>query len=191
MTNEDLEERGIDQNKSIEIEKLARTFLAEQGEIDRMSRINDVCESEAQYNACFAERYLRCESHRIVLAYKVHYRLNNIARVVAKQATGYDFVIRAKNLLWALLIQAIFNQDNVEELAATYGKTLVMETDYSEVLKNLATTKVRLILKSAVADDPYKQNLKEEKYSFLRTKAMYQRCMSIANDRYGWKRRSI
>ena len=36
-------EQGFDpdQNRAIEIKRLAKTFLAAQGEVDRMSRLND------------------------------------------------------------------------------------------------------------------------------------------------------
>jgi hypothetical protein len=33
--------------------------------------------------------------------------------------------------------------------------------------------------------------IEQEKYSFVRTKATFQRCMDTANDKYGWTRRAL
>ena len=145
-----------------------------------------------QYRACFAEKYLKSDTRRLLLAYKVHLRLNRFAQeVIEKGGPSYAYAARAKNLLWALLIQGVLNHPKLPMLLDTYGTALTMEADLNEVIKGIASTKVRLILKDAVADVKYQQLLKEEKYSFLRTKATYTKCMDVAYEKYGWKKQSL
>lgn len=192
LSDDDLADLGIDQYKAIQIRRLAQTFLAAQGEIDRMSRLNDVFEAEVQYSACFHPKYLKSDPRRILLAYKVHMRLKRYAQeIVEKGGSNYAFADRAKNLIWALLIQGVLNNAKLTHWLDAYGETLTMEADFSEVLKAIASSKIRFILKDATADEKYQQLLDDEKYSFLRTKAMYLRCMEIASDRYGWERLSL
>ena len=74
-----------------------------------MSRLNDMFETESQYRACFAEKYLKSDARRILLAYKIQFRLNKVAREIDEAAKGYWYVPRAKNLLWALLVQGVLN----------------------------------------------------------------------------------
>ncbi|WP_437603071.1 hypothetical protein WMF28_15745 [Sorangium sp. So ce590] len=38
---------------------------------------------------------------------------------------------------------------------------------------------------------PASQTIADEKYSFLRTKATFQRCMEAADDKYGWKKQPL
>ncbi len=192
LTDEDLHEQGIAQFKAVQIRKFAQTLLAAQGEIDRMSRLNEVFESETQYRACFAGKYLNSDTRRLLLAYKVHLRLNRFAQeIIAKGGASYGYVERAKNLLWALLLQGVLNHPKLPELLETYGTALTMEADLSELIKGIASAKVRLILKEAVADLKHQELLKEEKYSFLRNKAMYAKCMDVAYEKYGWKKQPL
>jgi hypothetical protein len=193
LTDSDLEEMEIeDLSKAIKIKRLAQTFLAAQGEIDRMSRLPDVFESEKIYPQTFRETYLRSDSRRIVLAYKVHFHLGRfVQEIVEKGAQKYDYLHRARNLVWALLVQAIFNDNHLAQWLEDYGTSLVMQANYSDILKMLASTKVRFILKEGLSDDRSKQMITEEKYSILRTKATYDRCMNAAFDKYGWTKRPL
>ena len=98
---------------------------------------------------------------------------------------------RARNLVWALLIQAVLNDDRLAQWLDDYGRTLVMEANYSDILKTLASTRVRFIIKDALSDERSKRMLGEEKYTILRTKATFQRCMEAAYSRYAWTKRSV
>ncbi|WP_437650427.1 AIPR family protein [Sorangium sp. So ce362] len=192
LTDEDLHVMGVDQYKAIKIRPLAQTFLAAQGEIDRMSRLRDVFEQEQMYRAAFKESYLRTDARRILLAYKIHFRLSRIIReIVEKGAAKYAYVGRARNLVWALLIQAMLNDSKIDRLIENYGTRLVAEADFLEHLKTLASTRVRLILSEAFKEQRYQELIAEEKYSFLRTKATFQRCMEAADDKYGWKKQPL
>jgi hypothetical protein len=183
---------GVTQNKAIQIKPLAQTFLAAQGEIDRMSRLSDVFEQEQTYRATFKDSYVATDARRILLAYKIRFRINRIVReIVEKGATKYGYLGRARNLVWALLVQGLLNHQKCEDLLASYGTQLVAETDFTEYLRTIASTRIRFILKDAFADARYVELIAEEKYGFLRTKATYQKCMNAASEKYGWKRQPL
>jgi hypothetical protein len=75
MSDDDLENEGIQGGKKIEILTLAKTFLAVKGEVDKMSRISDVFENEKEYHSTFHTGYLDGKPQRIVLGYKIVFRL--------------------------------------------------------------------------------------------------------------------
>ncbi len=192
LTDTDLEDMGIDQYKAVQIKLLAQTFLAAQGEIDRMSRLPEVFEHEQAYRATFKESYLKADTRRILIAYKIHFRLSRIIRdVVEKGAAKYAYLSRARNLVWALLIQGLLNDPKLEGVLDRFGTKLVAEADFSEHLKSIASARVRFIMKDAFKEERYEKLLAQEKYSFLRTKAAYQNCMQVAYDKYGWKKQPL
>lgn len=193
LSEEDMIEQGFDpnQNRAIEIRRLAKTFLAAQGEVDRMSRLNDVFETESQYRACFADKYVESDARRILLAYKIQYRLNRVARAIEEEAKGYWYVPRAKNLLWALLVQGVLNNRQLPAWLETYGTTISMETDFTQELVSLGVQKVRHVIREAVSEERYKEQLEEQRLSFLRTKALYTLCMEVAEQRYEWTKQGL
>jgi hypothetical protein len=95
MQDSDLETMGIEQNRAIEIRKLAQTFLAIQGEIDRMSRLSEVFESQRTYDSTFRKAYLDADARQIVVAYKIQFRLR---RAVQSRLSGQVRLPRARNL---------------------------------------------------------------------------------------------
>lgn len=193
LSDEDLEEMEIQaQSKAIQIRKLAQTLLASQGEIDKMSRLTDVFENEKTYDGTFRQSYLTSDARRIVLAYKIQFRLRNIVReIVEKGASKYGFLHRARNLVWALLIQGILNDPKRNVLLESFGGTLVMETDYVEILRRLASTRVRFLINQAISDDRSRELLAAENYGFLRTKAIFGRAMDAAWEKWEWKKMSL
>ena len=193
MSDEELVEQGFDPEKSraIEIKRLARTFLAAQGEMDRISRLDDVFETESQYRGCFSERYLKSDARRIVLAYKIQFRLNKVAREIDESANGYSYVRRAKNLLWALLIQGVLNSSSLPGWIESYGTSLGVEADFKDELVSLGVNKVRLAIRQAALEPKYKIQLDEDRLSFLKTKAFYTQCMDVAAERYGWTKQAL
>lgn len=193
LSDADLDDLNLEyQSKAIQIKRLAQTLLASQGEIDRMSRLTDVFENDKIYEQTFRNTYLTSDSRRIVLAYKMHFRLNRIVKeIVGKGAQKYAFLHRARNLVWALLIQAVLNHDKREQYLETFGTGLVMEADYNEILRGLASTRARFLIAEATADPRSKDLLSAENYGFLRTKAIFNRCMDVAWDKYHWKKLSL
>ena len=192
LTDEDLEELGISQaNKQISIKQLAQTFLALQGEIDNISRLSDVFEDEKLYYKTFKKEYLEADSRRILLAYKIQFRLTPIIDKIKEQGKRkYEFVKHAKNLIWALLIQALLHDDNIDNLLNDYGHSLTrgIEVNFKEYLKETASRKIRPILSKLIENNNYMKSIEEEKYTFLRTKVVYQEAMDIARKKYRWEK---
>ncbi len=189
---EELEEKGIATTRAIEMRKLAQTFLALQGEVERISNLRETFGNEKIYKDTFREDFLKCDIRQIVLAYKIEGRLNSIVKaMLEKTPTNSHFLGKAGSLIWSLLIQGVLNDKKLSDLSQRYGKDLVMSADYSDYLRNLASTRIRLILQEAVKQEKYKEMIAKEKYSFLRTKALHQSCMEIASRRYGWQKKSL
>ena len=157
-----------------------------------MSRLTDVFENEKIYEQTFRQSYLTSDTRRIVLAYKIHFRLNRIVReIVEKGVQRYAFLHRARNLVWALLVQALLNHEKRDQYLDSFGKKLVMEADYNEILRGLASTRVRFLIAEATSDPRSKELLAAESFGFLRTKALFGRCMDVAWDKYKWRKQSL
>jgi hypothetical protein len=187
LSDEDLEELGITHYKAIELTRLARTFLASDGNIDKLSHFREVFEQDRLYNQVFSPSRLRADSRKVVLCYKVQFKLRRLMNdIVERGVNKYAYVQRARNLLWALLCQALLNDPNVEQLAHDFGSSLTLEAQYTDRLSTLATMRCRFILSDLVADKLYAPKAAEGNYSFMRTNAAYTRSMAIAHKRWRW-----
>jgi hypothetical protein len=187
LTDEELEDQGITQYRAIELTKLARTFLVSDGDIDKLARFREVFEDDRVYNAVFSHSRLKADSRKIVLCYKVQFRLRRLVNdIVEKGVNKYAYVQRARNLLWALLCQAILNNPKLEERAVDFGLGLSLEAQYTDWLSGLATTRCRFILSDLVADKTYAAKAAEGRFDFMRTNAAYKRSMEFAYKRWGW-----
>ncbi|MBI3608803.1 MAG: AIPR family protein [Nitrospirae bacterium] len=187
LSDEDLEERRITEHKAIELPRLAQTFLVSDGEIDKFTRFREVFEDDRIYGQVFNQGRLKADSRQIVLCYKVQFRLRRLVKdIVEKGARKYDYVQRARNLLWALLCQAILNDPNLEERAEAFGRGLSLEAQYTDWLSGFATMRCRFILSDLAADKLYEPKAADGNYSFMRTNAAYKRSMEIAHRRWGW-----
>lgn len=187
LSDDDLEEQGITEYKAIELTRLARTFLASDGEIDKFARFREVFEDERIYTQVFDQSRLKADSRKIVLCYKIQFRLRRLVNdIVEKGANKYAYVQRARNLLWALLCQAILNEPKLEERSEGFGRGLSLEAQYTDWLSGLATTRCRFILADLVADKAYAPKAAEGNFSFMRTNAAYKRSMEIAYRRWRW-----
>lgn len=180
-------------NKAVEIKRLAQTLLAAQGEVDRISRLREVFEREEWYRATFSERLSTVDLRRVLLAYKVQFRLNKAIRELRETSSEdkYGYVRGARNLVWALLIQGLLNHDKVDEYVEQYGSDLSLDASFGQLMGGLASGKVRHMLREGLSDTRSQELIREEKYSFLRTKATFERCMAVAREKYGWKRLSL
>jgi len=193
LSDAELVDMGIQDIKDMKIKPLAQTFLAVQGEIDKMSRLPDVFEDQKLYDSTFKESYLRCDARKIVLAYKVHFLLNRaMQRLEEKSPQKLIYTIgRARNLVWALLIQGLLNDSQLPDLLEWFGGNLTKEANFSEHLKYIASSRILPILKDVLADEGYQQKMDIEQYSFLRTKEIFKRCMDAAYEKYGWTKRTL
>jgi len=187
LSDEEIEEQGYTHHKALELVRLTRTFLASDGEIDKLSRFREVFEDDRIYAQVFDRGRLRADSRKVVLCYKVQFRLGKLARDIAGLGVNkYAYVQRARNLLWALLCQAILNDPRIEAQAEEFGRGLGLEAQYTQWLSSLATTRCRFILSELVKDSQYLVKAGEGNYSFMKTKSAYKRCMEIAYKKWGW-----
>jgi len=192
LTYEDLEQIGITDYKAIEIKKFAQTLLAIQGEVDKMSRISEVFENERYYRDTFKDKYLKVDAKKLILLYKIQYRLPSITReILSRGENKYYYVTKARNLLWALLVQGLLNNGEFKTYVEKYGRSLVIEGDYVEILKSIASKRVRFIFSKTFQKGRYAEYIKNEKYSFLRSRTTYNDCMETARKYYSWKRMDV
>ena len=192
LSDEELEDMNIGTKKSIQICKLAQTLLALHGEVDRISKMKEVFESQRWYNDTFREKYLTADLRKLVLLYKVHYRIPAIVKEIQYlQHEKYSYVGKIRNLLWCLAIQGLLNDEGLTDHVQTYGTSLVTEANFNYLLKSIASIKLRLILRDTFDDRKYQRCIDESKYSFLKTKAAYNDCMKVAGTKFNWKIRDL
>lgn len=181
------------QDREIRIRPLAQTFLAVQGEITKMSKLPEVFDHQKTYEDTFRPSYLQADVRRVILAYKVGLVMNGpMDRLWDRAAQKHQTAVgKARNLVWALLIQGILNDGKLSELLNEYGTTMNKEANFREALKELASSRILPILRDLFYDKASEERLSQEKYDFLRTKETFKRCMDIAYDKYKWTKRSI
>jgi hypothetical protein len=169
--------------------RLAQTFLAIQGEVDRLYRLRLIFESDNIYRDVFREAYLKKDVKKMILAYKVLLRTLAVARDITDRFTEkYHWLPKATGLLGALLIQSLLNDEKAAEWTETYGSSLKIENDFVELLKDLASRKVRPILAAYTSLPKEAEMLQTMNFTFLRTKGAFQRCMEIGAEKHNWKK---
>jgi hypothetical protein len=191
LTEEDLETTGTEKGV-VEIRKFAQTLLAMQGQIDRISDLREIFENESWYADTFRDHYLQLDPRKLVLLYKVQFRLPSIIREIRSIGNEkYAYVGRAKNLLWCLAMQGILNDPKFEKYIEHYGNSTNPEAGVTEIMKNLATSKLRFILADTFESKKYQENIATARFAFLRTKATLIECMETAASRFGWERKYL
>jgi len=190
---EDLEEMDVEASRPVRIRPLAQTFLAVQGEIARMSQLPEVFENQKWYDETFRESFLQCDARKIVLAYKVHLVLKDpLERLIERSSQKNAKAInRARNLVWALLIQGLLNDPKLPDWMEYWGSSLRKETAFREHLKALASSKLLPVMKDVLGTEQNKARMDEERYDFLRTKELFNQCKSVAAEEYGWVKKTF
>jgi len=192
LTSAEYEEMGISQEKDIKIKKLAQTFLAIQGEIDKIPDMTRVFENDVLYERTFRTSYLEADTRKIILCYKIQFRTGSMIReIISKGENKYYSIRSARNLMWALAIQAVLNDEKQEELLETYGGSLSIETNFNEYLKEIASRRIRFILSEILDMPEYKPLVEQEKLGFLKTRNTFLKAMQIARKLYGWENKTI
>lgn len=186
-------EGSIDAEKGVvEIRKFAQMLLAARGQVDRISEMKEVFENESWYKDAFREQFLQVDPSKLVLLYKIHFRLQSVIREIRSQgADKYGYAPKAKNLIWCLTIQGLLNDSRFEKLVETYGRSTGVEAGFTELLKKLASTKIRFIMSDTFDTKKYRDQMSEGKFSFLKSKATLADCMKVAHSRFGWEKRSL
>ncbi len=190
---EDLEDYGIrEESKAIQMLKLTQTFLLTDGTISRLAEMRRVFEDDRVYEQVFRPTRLKADSRRILLCYKVQFRLRKLAgEIEQKGQNKYWFISRSRYLLWALVCQGLLNHDDLEELAENHGKTMSISANYNELLSYLATARVRMLLSELMQDKDYREKVEQGNLSFLRTDRAFDKCMEIAYDKWRWVHRKL
>jgi len=192
LSDDDLEDMGVVPGKAIELFKLGQTFLVVDGDLDKLNRYREVFEDDKMYGAVFSENRKKADSRKILMCYKVERRLKQFVRDILQMGQNrYEFVKRARNLLWALLCQGILNDPKLESRAEQWGGRLSVESDFVEWLSGIATTRVRFILKDLIEDKQFAGKAAEGNFNFLRTNAAYKRSMEFAYNRFKWMERGL
>jgi hypothetical protein len=193
LTTEDLAEYGIkEESKALQMLKLTQTFLLTDGNLSRISEIRRVFEDEKVYNQVFRPTRLKADSRRIVLCYKVQLRLSKLAREIEQKGQNkYAFIHRSRYLLWALMCQGLLNHSDIEALAQKFGRSMTLPVDFSELLSQLATTRVRLLLGALMDAPEYKQKVADGNLSFLRTDIAFEKCMEVAYKKWHWLHKKL
>ena len=75
-------------------------------------------------------------------------------------------VTKARNLVWALLVQAILNDHKLPQLREDYGSSLTKEFAFRDFLVQLTGTRVLPLLKKILALPAYQQKISQERYDF-------------------------
>jgi len=191
-TAEELEELGIVESKAIGLLKLAQTFLASEGEIDKMRSMRTAFEDDKVYDLMFHAGRLSVDPRHIVLCYKLQERLARITReIVERGMHKYAFLPKARLLLYALMCQAVLNNEELEKWAGEHGSDMVISADWSKTMYELASAKCRPVLSELIALPKYAEKVMQERYDFLRTHAAFKESMRIAEQRHGWSMKKL
>jgi hypothetical protein len=193
LSVEDLEEYGITEDaKAIQMLKVTQTFLLTDGSISRLSKIRKVFEEEKLYNQLFRPARLKADSRQVLLCYKIQFHLRRCAEEIQQKGQNkYWFISRSRHLLWALLCQAILNDERLEQLADRHGKSMSVAVEYKEKLIMLATTRVRSLLAQLMTDREYADKVAADNLSFLRTDRAFEKCMDLAYKKWHWVHRKL
>lgn len=192
MDLSDRQAEEITDTRPIELVKLAKTFLATDGQLSRLTHIRDVFEDEKQYAETFGEHRLRVDARRIVICYKAQMKLGMLAQHIADRGPRrYAFVTRIRDMVWALLCQAILNDKKVEDNLEKYGTNLSISSEFMNLLSGYAVRDVKRILQRLIESPEYKEKVDEGNYSFIRTKIAFDRSMAIARKELGWRHQRL
>lgn len=192
LTEDQMEEYAHDQ--PIQIRPLAQTFCAMQGDVATMDRVRDIFEDQKLYEAVFHRRYLSptCNARKIILSYKVGTCMSIILPHMDESAPQWIKVAvkKSRYIIWALLVQALFNDRHLDEYLETWGKTIKREQDFREHLRSVSANRILPILKEAYTDLAIKDKIDRGLFEFTKSRDMFRRCMQIAEDKFKWERRT-
>lgn len=139
------------------------------------------------YEKAFNPHFLKSDTRKIIISYKVQFRLNAIINEIESRGENkYFFVRYARNLVWALTVQGLLNDSDVDDLLENYGHTLSVEADFNSIVKDLGSKKIRIILSELIKQKKYDEYMVNGKFSFLKTRIAFVDSMTLANKRYGW-----
>jgi hypothetical protein len=188
----ELKNLGIDTNQTpIKVTKLAQTFLAFQGRIDKISNVDKIFEDDKLYKETFNESYLNADEKKIIIAYKIQFRLGAIFKHIRDRGSErYYFIEKARSLIWALVIQGLLNDyDDDDDFLNDYGSNLSLQGNFSKKILHISVNKIRYILSDLI--EKRIDDVNNEKFGFLSKEDTFITCMEIAKKKYRWTRRKL
>jgi hypothetical protein len=193
LSADDLEEYGItEDSKAIQMLKLTQTLVLTDGQLSRISEMRRIFEEDKVYDQVFRQSRLKADSRHILLCYKVQFRLRKIANEIEQKGQNkYAFVHRGRYLLWALICQGLLNSEELEGNSDNFGTAMTLPADYTALVSQIATTRVRNLLSSLMTLPAYKDKVADGNYSFLRTDAAFDKCMETAYSKWGWVHKKL
>jgi len=191
MTEEELEWHGVlESDKCLEIRKLAQTFLAAEGYVDKMQQLKIVFEDDVLYARTFCPGRMKASPQDVVFCYKIERRIKKILRLLGG-SEKYAFVKGARSLIWALLCQAYLNDRKRDGLADKHGRNLVATEDFTGAIERLAESRVKPLLMWVVNESDYAEDVRAERYGFLGTRKVFERTMEVARSNWDWQHRRL
>ncbi|MFH1759882.1 MAG: AIPR family protein [bacterium] len=183
-------EEGITEKKEIKLLKLAQTFLASDGEIELLGKPRDAFEEDEIYDKVFSMARLKADFRRIILCYKIHFRLNRLIKeIVDKGPAKYWYLKKARNLLWSLLCQAMLNDEKIDVFAEEYGASMVMSSGFTDYLADLSSRRCRSLIASL--EEKNRDKIEAGNVTFLNKDSSFSFCMREAADKWGWRKRGL
>lgn len=177
------------ETKAIEMVRLAQVFLTVEGDLSKRSKIREVFENKADYERVFSKERLNADPRRVILCYKAHFRLGRLADEIAEKGpTKYAFVNRTKEIIGGLVCQGMLNDPKIEDLCDSFGHDLTVQIDFTNRLRELASTRVRFLLNDLIEDAEYADRIADGNFNFMRSNEAFEKAMRKAKSRWGWKK---
>jgi hypothetical protein len=175
------------ETRAVELVRLARTYLAAEGELVKLSHIGGVFERAQDYTDLFGAHRLGANQREVLVCYKAQFHLRRLADEIRQIGpVKYDFVKRTRELVWSLMCQALLNEGGPDFLAE-FGGDLRRPHAFNERLRELSTKRVRFLLDELIQDGEYAPKIAEGNYSFMRTPAAFKKAMVRAGKKWNWK----
>ncbi len=190
--DEDIAWHGvIETDHCVNIKKLAQTFLATEGLVDKMQQLKAVFEEDSIYERVFCDGRMTAKPEDVVFCYKIERRIGKVLRLLGG-TEKYAFVKSGRSLIWALLCQAYMNDSSHDRLAREHTKSLRATQEFVDAIERLATSRVKPLLMWIVNESSeYMEDVRTEKYGFLGTKKVFERTIDVAREKWGWQHRRL
>lgn len=188
ISAEEWQEKGYTETRAIELIRLARTYLAVEGELTRLSHIAEEFENDVSYAKLFGSHRLSFDRRKVILCYKAGFRVNSFVKEIKDRGEKYEFVSKARDLIYGLVCQAMLNHEAIDEFADEHGHNLSVSPSFTSDLCQLASSKVRFLIRDVTQEREFSDQVSDGKYSFLRSTRAFDRCMKLAVRRHGWRR---
>lgn len=191
MTVEERDWHGIlESEKCLEIRKLAQTFMATEGMVDKMQQLKTVFEDDAIYARVFCTGRMNAVPEDVVFCFKIERRIGKMLNMLGG-TDKYAFVKGARSLIWALLCQSYLNDSRRETLAEAHGRHLVATQDFTDAVERFASTRVKPLLMWIANESDYVEDVKAEKYGFLSSRRIFDLTVHIGRQKWGWLHRRL